>query len=674
MAVRRFPWGRAITLVALIAAAAVIGQVYGAEALKDWISITGVGLTGCVLWFVAGIRTWRAGGAESDSTARLERAAVELSAAVRRTWMREAAHRGLTSPLPIPVAIRPGPAELGSHPAQWAMSAKGRDDTAQLLTATATDVADLYARISTGRLVVLGGAGSGKTGLAVLLMLALHGRLVPGRVPVVFSLATWDPYATSVESWMTGQLVATYGAAAVPARELVDNGRVLPLLDGLDEMTPARRGAAIACLSALGTSPFVLTSRAPEYIDATMVDQLDATAVVELVPVDAATAAEYLARSGSGDEHRWAAVGEALRGSRPSPCQEVMTSPLMLSLARTIYAGRHTRPVDLLSYRTASELREHLGAGLVPAVYGRDPADVTPADALRWLRFFADHLPALGGGAIAWWRLRRCVSSPVLRLVGGTIAGLAAALWVFLLTWMVVPWARWYIGLAAGTLVALSAIATAPRTRVPSRWRRPRRSDLRQGLQGAVRPGLMVALGTAVASVAISATERGNESVLLDLVRQGSLDGMVFGAVVLTAVAITTAFSQQQQATVTPLSSFVTDCKAVIGAAATGTFVVGVAVCIAVVLADGNPPAQAKLAVALTLLTALGTLFWLGLWRCAAWWYLLSVALLARRQALPLRPLRFLEDAYRRGVLRRVGMTYEFRHAFLADLLRDLPR
>jgi hypothetical protein len=36
---------------------------------------------------------------------------------------------------------------------------------------------------------------------------------------------------------------------------------------------------------------------------------------------------------------------------------------------------------------------------------------------------------------------------------------------------------------------------------------------------------------------------------------------------------------------------------------------------------------------------------------------------------LPLRLMRFLDDAHRRGVLRQVGAVYQFRHARLQDRL-----
>jgi hypothetical protein len=69
---------------------------------------------------------------------------------------------------------------------------------------------------------------------------------------------------------------------------------------------------------------------------------------------------------------------------------------------------------------------------------------------------------------------------------------------------------------------------------------------------------------------------------------------------------------------------------------------------------------------AMTLLVGLGLLDWLdtpwGRFQAARAW-------LALRGRLPWRPMRFLADAHRRGVLRQAGAVYQFRHSRLQDRL-----
>ncbi|OLF16372.1 hypothetical protein [Actinophytocola xanthii] len=54
--------------------------------------------------------------------------------------------------------------------------------------------------------------------------------------------------------------------------------------------------------------------------------------------------------------------------------------------------------------------------------------------------------------------------------------------------------------------------------------------------------------------------------------------------------------------------------------------------------------------------------------------YVAAQGWLALRGRLPWRLMRFLDDAHRRGVLRQVGGTYQFRHVRLQDRLADLGR
>lgn len=82
----------------------------------------------------------------------------------------------------------------------------------------------------------------------------------------------------------------------------------------------------------------------------------------------------------------------------------------VVSLARTIYQAPVSDPAELVSYATVAQVEDRLPDGLIPAVYGRDAADITAEAARRWLSFLADSLPVLGPGAVAWWRLSRCVS------------------------------------------------------------------------------------------------------------------------------------------------------------------------------------------------------------------------------------------------------------------------
>jgi len=101
--------------------------------------------------------------------------------------------------------------------------------------------------VPTGRLVVLGEPGSGKTVLVLRLVLDLLGRRRSGDpVPVLVSAASWDPTVSGPYGWLAGQLALSYPSLAGTAdpgsvsrrfRMLIDSGLIVPVLDGLDEIT-----------------------------------------------------------------------------------------------------------------------------------------------------------------------------------------------------------------------------------------------------------------------------------------------------------------------------------------------------------------------------------------------------------------------------------------------------
>ena len=107
------------------------------------------------------------------------------------------------------------------------------------------------------RLVITGGPGTGKTTLAVQLLLDMLPRLGEPpvrRLPVLFSLTGWAPETQPrVQEFIAAQLTLTYPALRAihpdTAAALVDQGRILPILDGLDEVTQERRAAIITALN-----------------------------------------------------------------------------------------------------------------------------------------------------------------------------------------------------------------------------------------------------------------------------------------------------------------------------------------------------------------------------------------------------------------------------------------
>lgn len=366
--------------------------------------------------------------------------ADELAAVVRGQWDDEAEVRRLNDPYPLPVSWKAAPAELfdsweslevaartwagGARPdpSGWASSPAG-------LQGTNAELADVVSkRVPTGRLVVLGEPGAGKTMLLVRLVLDLLAcREAGGPVPVLVSLASWNPEEQDLLSWLRHTLTTDNPWLRRPAPDriisvtcvdaLFEKGLILPILDGLDEIPDKGRASAIRRINGFlrpGVR-LVLSSRVDEYRTALQPpgkvgETLRNGTGVVLEDLDAEATKVYLERDAGGEVgiKRWEPVTAVL--GTDHRVAVALRTPLMVGLARTIYNPRDGElakdlppPADLCELE---DVERHLFDGFIPAAYREHPdkAKRCPwktTDAKRWLVYLACHLgdPSVGDGA-----------------------------------------------------------------------------------------------------------------------------------------------------------------------------------------------------------------------------------------------------------------------------------
>jgi hypothetical protein len=405
--------------------------------------------------------------------------ADELAAAVADQWQREAAIRHLNDPYPLPVRWVPADpplsdewgalVTLASSGAGWPVPAKPWAAGPSELAGGGNQLADVLVRVPTNRLVVLGEPGSGKTMLMVRLVLDLLERRSKGDVvPVLLSAASWNPLAQGFHSWVRSQLLIAHPALAAPCASgdertsrvdaLLQARLIMPILDGFDELPAGVRGQVISRVNGelKPGERLVMTSRTTEYRAATRpavgVEITLAAAAVELCPVDLQDVIDYLRQSSGGPRHasRWDNVFIELTRSRA--LAHVLSSPLMVGLARAIYnkrpdeltVGRLPDPADLCTFTTRESIEGHLLDAFIPAAYrsvnGSGPisCEWNPERAERWLSFFADYLErVVREPALSWWDLN--IASPAMtNLASGIIAGIAAGLPIILIPLLLV--------------------------------------------------------------------------------------------------------------------------------------------------------------------------------------------------------------------------------------------
>ena len=651
-------------------------------------------------------------------------------------------HQQVSHPFPLAVRWTPADEKLSDHQSNIMASPNGATSAELDLAGQFATFAELYRRLPRGRLVVLGEAGAGKTILARRLVLDLLETRAPAdRVPVIIDVGSWNPVKQDLADWLVDQLTehfpslaATRGDGKTMARTLIDLRRILPVLDGFDEIAPGLQRHALRKLR-LEMRPLVLTSRPEDYQRAVAdTDVLSAAAVVQLDALTKEDLIDYLPWS-TGKPMLWAPVRVELErtplGVAGKNIEAALRTPLMVWLARCVYGdttgGDPAELLDTDRFPDSHAIEKHLVASYVPTVYrdlyperGNGEEVVRFERVRRWLRYLARHAQHPDTTGIAWWQLGTTMS----------------------------PWVRGTIvGLTMGPLIAVVSLAT---TLVPGTGSYPYGGI--QALVTGVSGGFL--LGLAYAAVRLKrSTVPGPSRVRLRLVHDraagapfakmrtrvlfGLLGGFVFGA----GTGIVTAFALAESgATVLSLRSVVFD-MAVWGT----TWAVAAAASIALVSwfeapADTGSAASPKdflkanrttvasqmllggltaaLIVGLGLVPIargvlfifqqlapqlfenagiyVGPLVWLQLgigggiggsfafaFTLTAWgqWVILARWWLPLTGQLPWNVVAFLDDAYRRGVLRQSGPTYQFRHdllqAHLADaetaLIQDLP-
>lgn len=210
-----------------------------------------------------------------------------------------------------------------------------------------------------------------------------------GLVPVLASLASWDPVSQDLHGWLGETLITSYpdlaaapppGSAGVNRFEaLLEAGLILPILDGLDEVPEAARPLAITQINneLRPGEQVVVTCRTEQY--QAMVSPQDGqgatlrAAAVQLRTLPFSEVTSYLRRDvGPGAEDRWDFL-DALNAE--SPVRQVLTGPLIkfISSERTVVHARNTGGV--LSGQRAA-IRSRL-SGLAASAPGR-PARGSP--------------------------------------------------------------------------------------------------------------------------------------------------------------------------------------------------------------------------------------------------------------------------------------------------------
>ncbi|MGX1757938.1 NACHT domain-containing protein [Streptomyces lydicus] len=626
----------------------------------------------------------------------------------------------LRSGHPLPVRCRAAPEELtGWRKGARETSAALADASPLNLAGPLRSLAAVYAKKKRSQLLVLGRAGSGKT---ILVRRFAQARLEDADwtdgepVPVIFSLGSWDPTATSLRDWLIDRLERDHPflARRLPhkrtwATQLIVMGHVLAILDGFDEMAEDLYPPALRHLGAFNL-PLLLTSRHEALRGVKPSEGLFPG--IELTDLTFDDCSARLDASTG-----WAPVLDRLNSRSGEPATArlatVLTTPLMLTMAEAFHAsgGDPEHLLKLAESGSQDALEKRLLDSFVPRTY--DPILNLSVPKRRrwsaeraghWLGYLATHLKkqktdarkpdtqANGAQDIEWWQLGTTMSLPARMVVSGVLCGLVPGAAVGLvLALMSDPPAALLtmflnmlgIGLTFGLLHGFASKLKVGGAFKPSRMQIRVRGESRRVRSRRVRESLLPRAGVGLAGGLIFGIVLGGGFAVYVMVLSypwpvaallfgnwlvaGPLIGLAAGIVVALVAWLETDAKPEESVSATDLLR--TNRTIVLVQVTVVGLVLGLGYGTAVTHFDGfvlGLPSGIGAGVAIAV--GAGTL--------TAWgrWVVLVRLWLPLSGRLPWRVNAFLDDARARGVLRQAGAVYQFRHARLRDRLAEAHR
>lgn len=441
-----------------------------------------------------------------EGASELDLVAARLAEAVETQWTEAAMARRLLHPEPIAVRwAAPASSIAGSAAAATASTRfsplPGLPATRpeQLRQGALRDLHTVYGGLGSGRLVIAGGPGAGKSAAAVLLVLAAldHRHTVAEAdrvnvpVPVLFTLHDWDPSTQPVRAWLISRLRQTYDGLFVGRRggaiaaELIKNGLIAVILDGLDEIPRQFRSAALQAFSEQAMFRLVVLTRSNEMADAAQRVILDGAVAVELQDVSPTVAAKYLSDiQRDPPPPRWHELVDHLRNAPESSLARALKSPLTLTIVRDTYRSGDSVG-ELLDFSTTrcvsrQDIEEHLLDRILPQAYAPQPGQPSPHYSLPAARHTLELIAARMNHNLtrdlAWWRIPTWTPRLPRTLAIGLATGLAVYIGLNLLFHIYVRWGwEWpsllaLLAVIGGILGAMLTARTSPDTE-PARWR-----------------------------------------------------------------------------------------------------------------------------------------------------------------------------------------------------------
>ena len=386
----------------------------------------------------------------------------------------------------------------------WEPESEVRDQNSRILP-KAEKIGEIFDNASQS-LLILGEPGSGKTITLLELARDLMARagLDPREpIPVVFNLSSWTGNPQSLVDWLIAELHSKYQIPKKIGRPWLQNYRILPLLDGLDEVKQDNRASCAKAIKEFSQEEAFFTglavcSRRAEYEALPSRPKLNRA--IRLLPLKPEQIERYLESAGKKLE----ALRAALQTN--NGLQSLAQSPLMLSVMCRVYEDEEEVETP--------DRRQHLFDTYINRMLGKTGA-YTKDQTIDWLsrlarkmiqhsqsRFLIEELQPswLSTDRQLWYYTLCC------RLIAGLFFGLSVGL---IRLWFAGPSYRtliYFIGCGAfGALVMpilvrvksfvdVRRILMAPSSIRMSEQLRWRWKDIRRAAVGGLKIGIVLGI------------------------------------------------------------------------------------------------------------------------------------------------------------------------------------
>jgi hypothetical protein len=219
-------------------------------------------------------------------------------------------------------------------------------------------------------LLILGEPGSGKTTTLLQLardLIAAVDEAFTQPIPVILHLSTWTDKQQPLDEWLINELNSKYRLPKRDGKKWLQDCRILPLLDGLDEVKVENRAACVEKINQLvvdyGLQGLMVCSRIKDYTDLNV--RLAFYRAIYIQPLTLEQVDEYFEKAGD----KLSSLRSTLQDDES--LRSMAQSPLILNIMSLAYQNASAKDLSDPALATNQVRRRHLFDTYVARMFNR---------------------------------------------------------------------------------------------------------------------------------------------------------------------------------------------------------------------------------------------------------------------------------------------------------------